>query len=151
MSERPEVRILAVSNVYCRLMNFVKKGDQEFGHYHDYDHGTLLANGRLLVEKTDDAGNVIYTKEFVAPTFIFIEKDARHVLTALEDNTVATCIHALRTIDDTIIDSDFLVEERELADEPDVETPDKPVISRLMADKGLNYKPLAVIKPKCVD
>lgn len=140
---RPEVKILAVSNVYCRLMNFVKKGDQEIGHYHGYDHGTLLASGKLLVEKLDDNGNVNYTKEFVAPSFIFIEKDSRHVLTALEDNTVATCIHALRTIDETIIDPDFYVEQKELADSPELITPDRPAIGKEMRDRGLIYKTLA--------
>lgn len=140
----PEVKILAVSNVYCRLMNFAKKGDQEKGHYHSYDHGTLLASGRLLVEKLDDDGNVNYSKEFVAPSFIFIAKDVRHILTALEDNTVATCIHALRTIDETIIDPDFYVEQKELADNINIATKEKPSIGMDMRDRGLIYKPLAM-------
>lgn len=142
-SERPEVKILAVSNVYCRLMNFKHKGDQELGHYHGYDHGTLLAKGKLLVEKTDPEGNVTGSKEFVAPSFIFIAKDTRHVLTALEDDTVATCIHALRTIDETIIDSNFLIEETELADSFDSSSEEKPIIGEIMRDKGMIYKPLA--------
>ncbi len=113
---QPEVKILAVSNVYCRLMNFKKKGDQEIGHEHDYDHGTLLASGKLLVEKFENNGSLKSSKEFIAPSFIFVEKNVRHVLTALEDNTVATCIHALRSIDDEIIAPDFFVEQKELAD-----------------------------------
>ena len=140
---RPEVKILSVSNVYCRLMNFVKKGDQEMGHYHSYDHGTLLASGKLLVEKIDDNDNVKYSKEFTAPSFIFIAKDSKHVLTALEDNTVATCIHALRTIDETIIDPDFYVEQKELADSPELITPERPSIGEEMWNRGLAYKPLA--------
>jgi hypothetical protein len=142
-SEKPDVKILAVSNVYCRLMNFKKKGDQELGHYHGYDHGTLLAKGSLLVEKTDQDGNVTLSKEFVAPSFIFIAKDTRHVLTALEDDTIATCIHALRTIDETIIDPDFLIEEKELADTFDSSSEEKPIIGEIMRDKGMIYKPLA--------
>jgi hypothetical protein len=142
----PEVKILAVSNVYCRLMNFKSKGDTELGHYHSYDHGTLLASGRLLVEILDDDNNIVSSKQYDAPTFIFIKKDKIHKLTALEDNTVATCIHALRTIDEEIIDSDFLVEERILADSPkEVET-FKPTISTVLAEKGMTYKPLATAK-----
>lgn len=141
--ERPEVKILAVSNVYCRLMNFKKRGDQELGHYHSYDHGTLLAKGKLLVEKTDKDGNVIYSKEFVAPSFIFIEKDSRHILTATEDDTIATCIHALRTIDENIIDSSYFVEETELADQGELATEDKPTIGTHMRDNGLLYQNLA--------
>ena len=140
---RPEIKILAVSNVYCRLMNFNKKGDQEIGHYHDYDHGTLLASGKLLVEKLDDNNDIIFSKEFTAPTFVFISKNAKHVLTSLEDNTVATCIHALRTIDETIIDPDFFIEEKELADNNDEATSLRPVIGLAMLNKGLLYKTLA--------
>ena len=51
---RPEVKILAISNVYCRLMNFKKKGDVELGHFHDYNHGTLLSTGKLKVEMISD-------------------------------------------------------------------------------------------------
>ena len=107
---RPEVKLLAVSNVFSRLMHFVNKGDIEQGHQHIYDHGTLLSSGSVLVEMIDDNGNTISSKEFVAPTFIFIKKEQNHRLTALEDNTVCVCIHALRDIDDDLIDPDFLVE-----------------------------------------
>jgi len=144
-SEKPDVKILAVSNVYCRLMNFKKKGDQEHGHYHGYDHGTLLAKGKLLVEKTDKEGNKLSSKEFTAPSFIFIAKDTRHVLTALEDDTIVTCIHALRTIDETIIDPDFLIEEKEFADNEKVSSEEKPTINEVFRDKGMLYDPLAKI------
>ena len=140
---QPEIKILSVSNVYCRLMNFLKKGDQELGHYHDYDHGTLLATGKLLVEKTNDDGDVIYSRVFTAPSFIFIEKNNRHVLTALEDNTLATCIHALRTIDEDIVDPDFLIEQKEIADKASEVTPERPGIGQEMANRGLKYKNLA--------
>ena len=137
---QPEIKILSVSNVYCRLLNFLKKGDQELGHYHDYDHGTLLATGKLLVEKTNDEGDVISSKVFTAPSFIFIEKDNRHILTALEDNTLATCIHALRTVDEDIIAPDFYIEQKELSDHSD---PTRPTIGEEMASRGLKYKNIA--------
>lgn len=142
-SERPEVKILAVSNVYCRMMNFKNAGDQELGHYHEYDHGTLLAKGRLLVQKIDEQGNITSSKEFKAPTFIFIAKDTKHILTALEDETIASCIHALRTIDDTIVDSSFLINEKELIDRSEDSTIDRPTIGDVMRDHGMMYKTLA--------
>jgi hypothetical protein len=107
---RPEIQLMAVSNVFTRLMHFVKKGDIEQGHQHIYDHGTLLSTGRVLVEMLDDNGIVTASKEFVAPSFIFIKKEQNHRLTALEDNTVCTCIHALRDVEDELIDPSFLVE-----------------------------------------
>jgi hypothetical protein len=105
----PEVKLFAVSNVFSRLMHFVNKGDIEEGHKHVYDHGTLLSSGSVLVEMIDDDGVTIGSKEFTAPNFIFIEKNVNHRLTALEDNTVCACIHALRTVDQELIDPDFLV------------------------------------------
>jgi hypothetical protein len=140
--KRPDVKILAVSNVYCRLMNFEKVGDFEQGHYHDYDHGTLLAKGKLLVEMFDKEDNLVSTKVFTAPTFIMIKKDNTHRLTAMEDGTLATCIHALRTIDEEIVDSDFLVEETELTDD-NIKDPSKPGIGEIMAERGMKYKHLA--------
>lgn len=71
-------------------MHFKKAGDVEQGHTHDFDHLTLLASGSLKI--TID-GEIT---EFKAPHMIFIHKDKRHELVALEDNTVAYCIHALR-------------------------------------------------------
>lgn len=86
----PNVKIGCVSNLWSRMMHFEKAGDIEQGHTHQFDHLTLLASGKLKV--TVD-GNV---SEFVAPHMIFIHKDKEHELVALEDNTVAYCIHALR-------------------------------------------------------
>lgn len=141
---RPEIKILAVSNVYSRLMHFLKAGDQEIGHTHTYDHGTLLASGSLLVEKMDEFGNVNFSKEFKAPTFIMVEKEYAHRLTALEDNTVATCIHALRTIDENIVDSEFLIKETEFADSSEQHIEGLRMgIARAFRDRGLIPMPIS--------
>jgi hypothetical protein len=97
-----------------------------------------------LVEKETEDGRTS-SKEFIAPTFIMIEKNATHRLTALEDNTVATCIHALRTIDDTIVDSDFIVEETQFADSPEQHKNGITGIGKAFRDRGLQYKMLAKI------
>lgn len=138
---RPEIKILAVSNVYCRLMHFKEAGDQEPGHYHTYDHGTLLAKGKLLVEKTDHDGTVTSSKEFVAPSFLYIEKGHRHIITALEDDTVATCIHALRTIDENIVDSSFFIDETVLSSKP--EEGGLKTIAEIMEARGLQSMPMS--------
>lgn len=106
----PEIKIMCISNVYSRLMHFKRKGDVEHGHRHSFDHGTLVSSGSVLVEILDSiTKETISKKEVVAPNFIFIDKDKYHKLTALEDNTVCACIHALRTIDGELLDSDFLI------------------------------------------
>lgn len=112
MANQPEIKIIAISNVYCRSMHFKNKGDVELGHCHTHDHGTLVSSGKLLVEMLRDDGSVISQKEFTGPSFVFISKLCMHRLTALEDNTVAVCIHAMRDIDGDILPTDFLVEEK---------------------------------------
>ena len=107
----PEIKIIALSNVYSRLMHFLKKGDIENGHKHTYDHATLVSSGSVLVEVLDEfTKEPVSSKTFTAPNMVFIHKDKIHRLIALEDNTVCSCIHAIRTIDDEIVDSDFLID-----------------------------------------
>lgn len=86
----PHFSLGCVANLFSKQMWFVKAGDIEHGHTHQHDHLTLLAAGKLRV--TVD-GRVT---EFTAPTMIYIRADKNHELVALEDNTVAYCIHALR-------------------------------------------------------
>ena len=106
----PEIKIIALSNVYTRSMHFKNKGDIEEGHKHTYDHATLVSNGSLMVEMLDENDNVKHSKVFQAPNLIFINKDKKHRLIALQDNTVCACIHAIRTIDEEIVGPEFLVE-----------------------------------------
>jgi quercetin dioxygenase-like cupin family protein len=86
----PDISIGCVANLWSRQMHFVKAGDIEHGHQHQFDHLTLLASGSLRI--TVDG----VTTDFVAPHMIYIHKDKNHELVALQDNTVAYCIHALR-------------------------------------------------------
>jgi len=104
----PTIELFATSNVYSRVMHFLKKGDQEYGHFHAYDHGTLLGAGKLSVEILDDGLKVISVKEYTAPAMILIKREYRHRLTALEDNTVAACIHALRDVEGDLLPPDAL-------------------------------------------
>lgn len=89
----PYVKIGCVANLFSRQMHFHKAGDTELGHTHAFDHLTLLAKGSLRV--TVD-GKV---SQFKAPTMVYIKADKVHELVALEDDTVAYCIHALRSGD----------------------------------------------------
>lgn len=86
----PDTKITCVSNLWLRQMHFVKAGDRNEGHVHNFDHITLLAKGSVRV---DVDGNLT---EFSAPHMIYIAKGKNHYLTALEDDTLAYCVHALR-------------------------------------------------------
>ena len=90
----PEVKLGSVANLFSRQMHFKNVGDMEHGHTHQFDHLTLLAAGRLQI--TVDG----HVSEFIAPHMIYIKKDKMHELVALEPNTVAYCIHALRIGED---------------------------------------------------
>jgi quercetin dioxygenase-like cupin family protein len=89
----PNISVGLVANIFSKQLNFLKTGDIEQGHTHTYDHLTLLAKGRLKV--TVDGKETV----FVAPHMIYIAKNKTHILEALEDNTVAYCIHALMNKD----------------------------------------------------
>jgi hypothetical protein len=86
----PNISIGCVANLFSKQLHFVNKNDLEVGHTHPFDHLTLLAHGSL--EVTVNGKTNIYK----APHMIYISKDHKHELKALEDNTVAYCIHALR-------------------------------------------------------
>jgi quercetin dioxygenase-like cupin family protein len=88
----PKINIGCVANLYSRMMYFEKAGEVEYGHTHSFDHLTLLASGSLKVVVEGVA------TEFKSPHMIYIHKDKNHELTALENNTVVYCIHALRDV-----------------------------------------------------
>lgn len=72
-------------------MHFKKAGDQNEGHEHNFDHITLLSQGSVEVDVEGQK------TVFKAPHLIYITAGKRHFLKALEDDTVASCLHALRT------------------------------------------------------
>lgn len=86
----PDTRISVAANLWLRQMYFPKAGDANEGHVHDFDHMTLLAHGSVRVHVDGK------TTDFKAPHTIFIAKGKSHFVEALEDGTVAYCVHALR-------------------------------------------------------
>lgn len=79
-------------NIWVRSHVFKKTGDTNGGgHYHYFDHVTLVISGGVLVEVDG-----FEPKEFWAPKFIVIDKNHKHKFTALKDNTIYYCVFALR-------------------------------------------------------
>jgi hypothetical protein len=86
-------------NIWVR-QNFLKNiGDSAPGHLHHFDHVSLLAAGKVLVEVEG-----CDPKEFTAPTFIVIKREHKHKFTALENKTIWYCVFALRDIDGEVAD-----------------------------------------------
>ena len=97
----PETKMTCVKNLWTRQMYFNKAGDANEGHVHNYDHITLLAHGSVRVHVDDK------TTDFKAPYMIYIQAGKSHFIEALEDGTVAYCVHALRDKDtEEILDPD---------------------------------------------
>ena len=90
MNLPPHIAISCVANLFCRMMHFKAAGDVELGHTHPFDHLTLLASGSVELE----VDGVV--TQFSAPHMIYIKAEKEHKLVALEADTVAYCIHALR-------------------------------------------------------
>lgn len=89
----PETKMTCVKNLWTRQMYFNKAGDANEGHIHNYDHITLLAYGSVRVHVDEK------TTDFKAPHMIYIQAGKSHFIEALEDGTVAYCVHALRDKD----------------------------------------------------
>jgi quercetin dioxygenase-like cupin family protein len=83
-----------VDNVFVKMHHFPKAGIVYDGHVHAFDHITLLARGKVLMKH--DGGE----QEFTAPQIIVTPKGIAHQFTALEENTVFCCIHAIREGDE---------------------------------------------------
>jgi len=102
MSELADSNISLVNGVFVKQMRFRKAGWIARTHAHNYDHQTLVASGRLMV--TVD-GIVSF---YQAPSILVIEAGKQHLLEALDDETVAYCIHAV-TGSDNLDDAESLV------------------------------------------
>lgn len=87
----PDTTMVCVSNLWIRQMHFRKAGDANEGHVHNFDHVTMLSRGRVNVHVEGEV------TEFSAPHLIFVAKGKSHFIEALEDDTIAACLHALRT------------------------------------------------------
>jgi quercetin dioxygenase-like cupin family protein len=97
----PDTKITCATNLWLRQMYFAKAGDANEGHVHNYDHMTLLAHGSVKVHVGEDV------TEFKAPHMIFIKAGKSHFIEAIEDGTIAYCVHALRDKDTAeILDPD---------------------------------------------
>lgn len=103
MSELADSNISLVNNVFIKQMVFVKKGSWAVTHAHTYDHQTLLASGRLRMTLDGQ------TTELTGPCIIVIQAGKHHAFEALEDGTVAYCIHAIKN-GETIDEADPLVQ-----------------------------------------
>lgn len=86
-------------NIWVRENRLILEGDSNQGHYHKFDHVSLLVSGIVEIEIEGHE-----PKQFVAPTFIVIKKEHSHKFIAVSDNVVWYCVFALRDINGDLTD-----------------------------------------------
>jgi hypothetical protein len=100
-------------NIWVRQNSMDKAGDSFGGHEHHFDHVTLLAQGKVLVEVEG-----YEPKQFQSPTFIVIKKDKQHKITALTDDVLYYCVFALRDKNGEVLEEVFGDEHNPLSAAP---------------------------------
>lgn len=86
-----EVETLAhylIDGVYTKVFVAKKAGTFIGQHSHHWDHGTLVASGAVRVFINGSSAG-----DYQAGDMIEISGGKKHVLLALEDNTICACIH----------------------------------------------------------
>lgn len=93
-------------NIYLKKMFFNAQGSVYKGHHHDYDHVTLVASGKVRVRfaAVPEAFLPAEEKEYSGVSMFVTRCFREHEITALEDNTVVCCIHAIRDANGQVID-----------------------------------------------
>lgn len=97
MSQLADSNISVVNDVFIKQMVFPYAGYTVMTHAHVYDHQTLLAVGSL---RLTSEGRI---RDFTAPAIVIITAGTHHGMQALQDGTIAYCIHAIKggmTIDE---------------------------------------------------
>lgn len=102
----PKVEIKLTDDLFVKLMICEKAGTLVEQHVHAYDHITVFATGFFRVWKDD-----VHIGDYRAPTGIVIEAGKKHGLLAMEDNSLALCIHNVhKTGEVAILPSESVLE-----------------------------------------
>ena len=109
-SHSPEMMIEGpMGNVYFRPMRFEQKGEMTLGHKHNFDHVTFLWHGSVRLrawQGSQDAPEVVpVDRQYAAPSRILIRREWFHEITALENQSYADCIYAVRDFDGNVTDT----------------------------------------------
>ena len=88
-----------IGNIWVRQNVLKKAGESTHGHYHLFDHVSLLATGSVEVQIDGHPPKI-----FVAPTFIVIKKEHSHKFTAVTDDVLWYCVFAIRDEDGELSD-----------------------------------------------
>jgi len=98
-------------NIYLRPMSFPDVGSVVGLHFHNYDHVTIVLRGsvHLRAYRADEQGKQTgepIEGDYAAPAYLKIRKRMLHEFTALEADTHAVCVFALRDKEGSVTDVD---------------------------------------------
>lgn len=82
-----------VGNILVKVMELPAKGMCVMQHAHHYDHMTLIGHGSVRVILDD------VETDYQAPAVVEVKAHSHHALVALEDNTIAYCVHDVSKVD----------------------------------------------------
>lgn len=98
-ARRPVSRDWGVANMWVREMHWRKAGDMVRGHCHTFPHPHRLSHGAVrlfILENGVWLHRGDYRVVDLVPKVLFIQAGSMHMMVALEDNTVGSCLHAQR-------------------------------------------------------
>ncbi len=98
-------------NVYVRHITFPLAGAVMHGHSHHFDHVTLLSQGQVDMTWRDAEG-ASQRRRYSAPALIHTAAEVFHDFTALEDETEAWCIFAVRGLDGAVLSATEIADGR---------------------------------------
>ncbi len=89
------MEISSTGPIAHRRFTLDKKCHSNINHKHNYDHTTIVINGRIeiTVEKEDGSES---KKEFIAGELFEVPAEQSHTIKALEDNSVYLCVFSHR-------------------------------------------------------
>lgn len=79
-----------VDGLFVKQMHIRHKGTMVPQHSHVHPHLTMLARGRLRAWRDGE-----WLGDYSAPAGIMIPANTKHTFAALEDETIAYCVHRL--------------------------------------------------------
>jgi len=103
-------------NVWFRQMEFLKKGARKEGHVHNFDHVHFVVKGKVEVFELISKNGKIIEKSLgilEAPAKIKVPAGTAHTVVALEDNTMALCVQAVRDEDMKILKTNYIDKNRD--------------------------------------
>ena len=99
--QQPQVEEKIVANVWFHSMKFEKAGDFKMGHKHNFDHAHFVGRGAVDVYALEYIDGKQGTERKFIGTFVegesfLVARDVSHTVIAKEDNTIASCVQAVR-------------------------------------------------------